>query len=171
MLQRQKEYEKRWRQAKIMPRLCDVGKIGHRRRPSALNRESAASCDQLVAGTRNEQPSSCPKDDSYNQRQEEGAFKYAGDFEYWHHSFPTAQILAQRAVATLSPTRKCQKSIYFFLVLRHINGNFSTSTCIQSAITRAFLVPTGKIGTRTALRCIARAPQGYVLAQSSTGSR
>jgi hypothetical protein len=62
--------------------------------------------------------------------QEEGASKYAGDFEFWHHSFPTAQVLAQRAVATLSSARKCQKSIYFFLVLRHINGNFSTSTCI-----------------------------------------
>jgi hypothetical protein len=84
------------------------------------------------------------KDDIYHRHRRKEQFKHAGDFEFRIYSFPTAQIRAQRAVATLSSTRKCQKSIYFFLVLRYINGNLSTSECIKSATTQAFLVSTSK---------------------------
>jgi hypothetical protein len=91
------------------------------------------------------------KDNIYHRHRRKEQFKDAGDFEFRIYSFPAAQILAQRAVATLSSTRKCQKSIYFLLVFRHTNGNLSTSECIESATTQAFLLSTSKSRPCTAL--------------------
>jgi hypothetical protein len=139
--------------------------------PSALNHESAASCWQLVAGNAETATIFLFKDDIYHRHRRKEQFKHAGDFEFRIYSFPTAQILAQRAVATLSSTRKCQKSIYFLLVLRHTNGNLSTSECLKTATTHSFLFSTSKSSSCTALRCIARTPQGHVLAQSAPGPR
>lgn len=134
------------------------------------NHETAASCQRLVAGTRKERLSFCPRRYSASTQEEE-AFKDASDFEFRIYFFSTAQVPAQRAVATLSTARKCQEFIYFLLVLRHINGDLSTPTYVKSAITRLILISTSESGSCTTLRCTARAPQGHVLAQGPPSSR